>query len=126
MNEAQLINPQGTNKNMAARDKLEYWTKIYNEWVKYNGKVIYDDENVMVVEGKEEYLIVYFNYTIHITKDRILVMIGGRRYVATIPLRGRPRRGVALKTALRVVNMLPSNIAAYITSSLPLALVARG
>jgi hypothetical protein len=111
LNEAQLINPQGTNKNMVARNLMD-------EWLKY-GKVVYKNGEDIVIEGNDEFLVVIGKVVIHLTRDRILVVRERKHYVASIPLRGRPRRGIALKTALDVLSELPNNIVGYMLNKLP-------
>jgi hypothetical protein len=107
---------------MAARNKLEYWAKIYNEWIKY-GKVIYDEGDITVIEANNEFLIRYKGTIVHLMKDRIWVKVLKRRYISTAPR----FRGVAKKVTLRVLNTLPNNVSTYIMSHHPLAaLVARG
>ena len=93
--------------------------RLIKEWVAYGGRVIYTDAETTVIERDEEFLILLNNGILHLTKDRIMVLIGGRRHTATIPLRGRPRRGAALKTALDVLSELPNNIVGYMLNKLP-------
>ena len=108
LNEAQLINPQDTNKNMVAGNK------IIREWLEY-GRVIYSDGNKVVIEGKEEFLIKYEDVIIHVTRDRISVL-RDKWYVSTAP----HYRGAAKKIALRIMTELPISVSRYIIARLPL------
>ena len=122
MNEAQLINPQGINRNMATRDKLLV------EWLEHGGKIIYNDnQKTVVVEGEKEYLIKYNEIIIHLTVDRVLVIAQRKRFISVIPLRGRPRGMNAVRTARTIIMELPPEIVERIGSVLPrlLTLVAR-
>jgi hypothetical protein len=105
---------------MATRDKL-----LIGEWLKY-GKVIYENRGVMVIEGGEEFLICVNQNLVHITKDRILAKVNGKRFIATIPLRGRPRGMEAIRVARAVMSAMPPEVVLRIEHTLPwLALVAR-
>jgi hypothetical protein len=123
LNEAQLINLQGTNKNMATRDLLKVW-------LEHGGKNIYNKDGVTIIEGNKEYLIVVNQVDppmyVHLTVDRVMVLRGKKRYVVTIPLRGRPRRGMeAIRAARAIISFLPLDVIEHMGSVLPwLALVA--
>jgi hypothetical protein len=123
LNEAQLINPQGINKNMATRDK---YTRLIDEWLN-GGRVIYNQGVIIAIEKDKEFLIKHNSIILHLTIDRVMLVIGSKRYTSTIPLRGRPRRGRAIKAAKVIMFKLPPDVVETIQSRLPwiLTLVAR-
>ena len=98
LNEAQLINPQGTNKNMAARN-------LVNIWVAYGGRVVYNKgEDVIVIRKDDEFLIRYKEVIIHIIpKKQIEVRVNGHWLVSRAPT----WRGKAVVIARRLRSEFP-------------------
>jgi hypothetical protein len=97
LNEAQLINPQGTNKNMAARNKL------IGEWTQYGGRVILEGKDAMVISKDGEFLfVVNTRLMVHIIPGKqVSVKTGDRWLTSHAPAwRGRAR-GIAEKILYR-------------------------
>jgi len=99
LNEAQLINPQGTNKNMSPRNK------IIEEWL--NGGEVIEKEGKIVIRKDGEYLIVINGMIIHLVPNKLIaVKIGGRWYASYAPA----WRGKAIAIARRLRPELPSMV----------------
>jgi len=94
------------------------WELLKNEWVIYGGKILYEESNIVVIEGSSEFLVIYNNTIVHLLNDRIAVKTyhSPKWHVTTAPR----FRGTALKIALDIIKRLPPAIRQHITTSLPL------
>jgi hypothetical protein len=112
LNEAQLINPQNTNKNMAARNKVL-------EWLKYGGRIEYEDNNVTIIRDKNnEWLVIYNEWVIHVIPGKMVATMSPlHRYVAYAPT----WRGYAVRLARSVLANapIPSSVKQMIPLPLP-------
>jgi len=103
LNEAQLINPQSTNKNMATKNK--YWEVLKNEWIN-GGRVVYNTDKI-VIEKNGEWLIQLNDVIIHIVPGKMVaVKMNGRWYASHAPA----WRGKALMIIRQLRPKLPSMV----------------
>jgi hypothetical protein len=115
LNEAQLINLQGTIKNMAAGNK---YTRLIGEWTQYGGRVEFKD-NGLVIRQNDEWLILYNDILVHIAPKLIAVKINGNHWhVSHAP----SWRGRAVEMVKNVLANMPEKIRRQVLCALPSSL----
>jgi len=78
--------------------------KLVEEWLRYGGRVEYEDENTTIIKGKNnEWLIIYDELVVHISKDTVAVKIGKRWVTSRAPY----WRGQAIIIARRLRSKIP-------------------
>jgi hypothetical protein len=110
LNEAQLINPQGNSKNMAARDKLEI---LENEWIAYGGSKEFESKEIVVIRKNEEWLIRYGRILVHLTRD-VIATYNGRWYTSSLR-----KDTKAVRVARMILKRLPKDIVSKISTFYP-------
>lgn len=99
LDEAQLINPQGTNKNMASK----YWEILKDEWLRYGGNVV-SKGDVTIIKGDNEWLIHYKHIILHIVPGKMIAArVHGKWYVSRAP----NFRGNAISIARALRHKIP-------------------